>query len=99
MAYHSTYTNAQLFGGDAIVGFDVFRVEDVKVQEHWDNLQELACFNPNGSTMVDGPTIIKHLQETETYTALATELVETVLVGGNVSVAPLIISSESYTQQ
>lgn len=98
VAYHSTYTNAQLFGGDTLVGFDVFRVEDGKVQEHWDNLQELAGPNPNGNTMVDGPTMIKYLQETETNKALAMDLVETVLVGGNATAAPLFISSESYTQ-
>ena len=31
---HSTYRNAQVFGGDTLVGFDVFRVEDGKVAVH-----------------------------------------------------------------
>ena len=98
VAYHSTYTNATLFGGETLIGFDVFRVENGKVQEHWDNLQELAGPNPNGNTMVDGPTMIKYLGETETNKEIALALVNGVLVQGNASVAPLYISSESYTQ-
>ena len=98
VAYHSTYTNASLFGGETLIGFDVFRVENGKVQEHWDNLQELAGPNPNGNTMVDGPTMIKYLSETEANKDRALALVNGVLVEGNVSVAPLLISTEEYTQ-
>jgi predicted SnoaL-like aldol condensation-catalyzing enzyme len=98
VAYHSTYTNASLFGGDTLIGFDVFRVENGKVQEHWDNLQELAGPNPNGNTMVDGPTMIKYLGETEANKELVLNLVNGVLVGGNASLAPLYISTEQYTQ-
>lgn len=98
VAYHSTYTNADLFGGETLVGFDVFRVEDGKVQEHWDNLQPLAGPNPNGNTMVDGPTMVKNLNQTDANKELATSLVEAVLIGGNGAAAPMFISNETYTQ-
>jgi predicted SnoaL-like aldol condensation-catalyzing enzyme len=32
---HSTYENAQLFGGETLVAFDVFRVQDGQLAEHW----------------------------------------------------------------
>lgn len=97
VAYHSTYTNAEAFGGPVLIGFDVFRVEDGKVQEHWDNLQPLSGPNPNGNTMVDGPTMIKYRGMTEANRQLALSLVNTVLVGGNATALPLFISDE-YTQ-
>ncbi len=36
---HVTYENAQAFGAETQVAFDIFRVEDGKLAEHWDNLQ------------------------------------------------------------
>src|SRR6202051_4324052 len=37
-------------------GFDIFRFENGKVVEHWDNLQRTAPPNPSGHTMMDGTT-------------------------------------------
>jgi len=98
VAYHSTYTNATVFGGETLIGFDVFRVEDGKVQEHWDNLQEEAGPNPSGNSMVDGPTMVKYLSETAANNETAVGLVEAVLVGGDAGAITQFISSESYTQ-
>lgn len=98
VAFHSTYTNAELFGGETLISFDVFRVEDGKVQEHWDNLQPLAGPNPSGNSMVDGPTMIKYRQETGANKEHAIGLVNNVLVEGNATAIPLFISSESYVQ-
>jgi predicted SnoaL-like aldol condensation-catalyzing enzyme len=44
--------------GGPKVGFDIFRFEDGKTVEHWDNLQQTATErSPSGHTMTDGPTI------------------------------------------
>lgn len=32
---HNTYNNAQPFGADEMVTFDIWRIEDGKVAEHW----------------------------------------------------------------
>ena len=98
VAYHSTYTNATLFGGETLIAFDVFRVEDGKVQEHWDNLQELDGPNPSGRTMTDGPTMIKYLGQTMANKALGTNMVQNVLIEGNLSSVPEFLSTVSYTQ-
>ena len=49
------HTDYNFFGPK--IGFDVFRFEQGRVVEHWDNLQETpASPNPSGHSMIDGPT-------------------------------------------
>jgi len=38
VAFHNSYENADLFGGPSLVGFDIYRVANGQVVEHWDNL-------------------------------------------------------------
>jgi len=48
------------------VTFDIFRFEDGKIVEHWDNTQDKAAQpNPSGHTMTDGPTEATDLDKTE----------------------------------
>ncbi|WP_428543252.1 nuclear transport factor 2 family protein [Profundibacter sp.] len=61
VAMHTTYQNAQAFGAPTLVGFDVYRVENGKVVEHWDNLQVPSAPNPSGHSMVDGATEVTDL--------------------------------------
>src|ERR1700732_5130833 len=43
--------------GGPKVGIDIFRFENGKAVEHWDNLQQKPdAPNPSGHTMMDGPT-------------------------------------------
>lgn len=95
---HSTYSNAQAFGADQLVAFDVFRVEDGKVAEHWDNLQAPAAPNPSGHTMTDGTSEVTDHDKTTENKALITGFVETVLQGGDASNITDFISTEEYTQ-
>ena len=95
---HTTYENAQAFGGDTLIGFDAFRVEDGKVAEHWDNLTPLAAPNPSGHTQTDGPTDITDLDKTATSKALVSGFVEAVLKGGEVDRITDFLSTETYIQ-
>jgi predicted SnoaL-like aldol condensation-catalyzing enzyme len=48
------------------IGFDIFRFEEGKIVEHWDNLQQTAAEpSPSGHTMTDGPTVTSDLDKTE----------------------------------
>ena len=61
--------------GGPKVGFDIFRFEDGKIVEHWDNLQQTATErSPSGHTMTDGPTIASDLDKTEFNKALMQNL-------------------------
>ncbi|SPH21061.1 hypothetical protein ASD8599_01802 [Ascidiaceihabitans donghaensis] len=95
---HTTYTNAQAFGADTLVGFDVFRVENGKVAEHWDNLTPITTPNPSGHTQTDGPTDVTDLDKTAKNKALVTDFVETILKNGDVERITDFLSTETYIQ-
>lgn len=97
---HSTYQNAQAFGAEALVAFDVFRVEDGKVAEHWDNLQPNvpASESASGRSMVDGPTEIVDLEKTAENKALVQGFVDAVLLGAAPETITDFISTETYHQ-
>ncbi|MBW3097961.1 nuclear transport factor 2 family protein [Pseudohoeflea coraliihabitans] len=56
VAVHARYEG---FGPTPVIGFDVFRVEDGKIAEHWDNLIDEQPVNPSGRSQIDGATEIK----------------------------------------
>ena len=76
-----THTEYDFFGPK--VGFDVFRFEDGKVVEHWDNLAEKAKQpNRSGHTQTDGPTEAKDLDKTEANKTLVRAFYEDILMKG-----------------
>ncbi len=78
---HNTYSGADAFGAPTLVAFDVFRVEDGKVTEHWDNLQAPPETTVSGRTMTDGPTEVTDLDKTEENKQLVVGFVRDVLGG------------------
>ncbi len=94
VALHVTYENAQFFGAPILVGFDIFRVEDGRVAEHWDNLQPPPAETASGRSMTDGPTDILDLDKTAENKAVVTHFVEAVFLGGDLGkAAELIVSA------
>jgi predicted SnoaL-like aldol condensation-catalyzing enzyme len=74
------HTDYNFFGPK--VGFDIFRFEDGRIVEHWDNLQETALNpSPSGHTMIDGPTEISDLDKTENNKALMQTYMDDLLHG------------------
>lgn len=95
---HTTYENAQLFGGDTLVAFDIFRVEDGKVAEHWDNLQPLVTQTASGHSMTDGPTVIADIEKTAGNKALVEAFIRDVLQGAAAHKITDYVSTETYIQ-
>lgn len=97
---HSTYDNAQAFGGQTIVAFDVFRVQDNKVAEHWDNLQAgvPASQTASGNSMTDGATEIRDLDKTSENRTIVEAFVNDVLLGAAPQKITDYISTTTYTQ-
>ena len=91
---HNTFSNAQMFGADRLVSFDVLRIEDGKVAEHWDNLQEPPAETASGRSMTDGPTEPTDLHLTAQNKALVEGFVHDVFLGGNVEKAGEYIAAE-----
>lgn len=78
--YVVAHTDYNFFGPK--IGFDIFRFEDGKIVEHWDNLQTTPeSTNPSGRSMVDGITEIVDVNKTEENKLIAENFVKDVLMG------------------
>lgn len=77
VAFHGRYEG---FGPTPMIAFDVFRIEDGKIVEHWDNLIPQAAPNPSGHTQIDGAIDITDLDKTEANKTLVEEFVTKALI-------------------
>ncbi|MEM1264467.1 MAG: nuclear transport factor 2 family protein [Pseudomonadota bacterium] len=91
---HNTFENAEMFGAPTLVSFDVFRIEDGVLAEHWDNLQAPPATTASGRSMTDGPTEITDLDKTSDNRAIVAGFVDEVFLGGNLSKAADYIIAE-----
>lgn len=95
--YVIAHTDYNFFGPK--IGFDIFRLENGSVVEHWDNLQEKPMSpNPAGRTMIDGPTEVVDVAKTAANKALVRGFVEQVLVAGKFDKLPDYIEPDNYLQ-
>ncbi len=92
---HSIYNFA---GTGDMVAFDIFRFEEGKIAEHWDNLQALAPPNPSGRTQADGPTMATDLDKTEENKKLIENFLYDVVQGNNLEKAPMYFNGDEYIQ-
>ena len=90
------HTDYNFFGPR--IGFDVFRFENGRIVEHWDNLQETAPPNPSGRTMIDGPTEAVDLDRTEDNKALVAAFVDDILVNGRMGTLAGYFNGDHYHQ-
>jgi len=91
------HTDYDFFGPK--IGFDIFRFENGKIVEHWDNLQEKpARPNPSGHTMTDGPREATDLDKTEANKALVRAFVDDILVNGRLAKLAGYYDGDNYTQ-
>lgn len=95
VALHGTYHG---FGEQPLVAFDLFRVADGKLVEHWDALTPVVAPTASGRTQVDGPGAPRDLDATEANRKLVTAFAEQVLVGADYSVLTDFVSTDGYAQ-
>lgn len=80
------------------VAFDIFRFENGKIVEHWDNIQEKVEKTASGHSMTDGPTEIKDRDKTELNKAQLKELVEDVFIGSDNDKMSSFFDDDKYIQ-
>jgi predicted SnoaL-like aldol condensation-catalyzing enzyme len=90
------HTSYNFFGPK--IGFDIFRFEDGKIVEHWDNLQQTAKPNSSGHTMIDGTTEVKDLDKTEANKQIAKGFVTVILMDADYGKIENYIDKDRYIQ-
>lgn len=95
--YVFAHTDYNFFGPK--IGFDVFKFENGKIVEHWDNLQQTPSGpNPSGHTMTDGPVEAVDTAKTEANKALVRNFVEDILVNGRMAKLTGYFDGDRYIQ-
>jgi predicted SnoaL-like aldol condensation-catalyzing enzyme len=82
----------------AVSGFDIFRFENGKIVEHWDNLQTAIGMNSSGHTMTDGASLSDDLDETENNKILVRNFVEDILITGKMEKLSGYFYGDNYIQ-
>jgi len=94
--YVFTHTKYDFYGPKA--GFDVFRFEEGKIVEHWDNLLPVQDANPSGHTQFDGVTMLTDVDKTEANKKVARDFIENVLLGHEMDKLTTYINPTKYIQ-
>lgn len=91
-----THTEYNFFGPK--IGFDIFRFENGKIVEHWDNLQKTAGPNPSNRSMTDGTTEIKDVNKTAKNKRLVKRFVTDILIKGKMQKLAGYFDGNNYLQ-
>lgn len=95
--YVFTQTDYNFFGPK--IGIDIFRFENGRIVEHWDNLMPAPTSpNPSGHSAIDGATAVTDLDKTEANKTLARRFVDEVLIGGRSDELDLFFEGDALTQ-
>ena len=78
------------------VAFEVFRFEDGKAVEHWDNIQKMEGPSPSGRAMLSGPTEINDLHKTEVNRAHVRAFVDRVLIAREYSAMATFVAEDMH---
>lgn len=95
VAFHGRYEG---FSPKPMISFDVFRLEDGMIVEHWDNLAVETPPNPSGHTQIDGATEIADLDKTEANKVVVRDLLVRGLVNGEDIDFTQYINPQTYIQ-
>ena len=96
--FHNAYHNAEAFGAKEMIAFDIWRMENGRVAEHWDNITPKVEETASGRSQIDGPTTITDLDKTDANKALVKQFVNDVLFGKAPEKITSYISAEHYHQ-
>ncbi|MGY3792581.1 hypothetical protein [Aquimarina sp. 433] len=94
--YVFTHTEYDFFGPK--VGFDIFRFENGKIVEHWDNLAPITPPNPSGRTQLDGTSEISDRDKTAANKTIVKNFINDVLLNHQNEKITSYINPEKYLQ-
>ncbi len=94
--YTFSHTKYDFFGPKS--GFDIFRFEDDKIVEHWDNLTPITPPNPSNRTQFDGATEITDRDKTAANKNVVEGFITNVLLNGEMDKVTSYINPTKYLQ-
>ena len=94
---HSKYQGLPGFSGP-VIAFDLFRLKNGKIVEHWGGQTPEVGPNPSGHTQIDGPTAVVDRERTETNRALVRDFKQVVTVELRFDRVDEFIEGDNYTQ-
>ncbi len=94
--YAFSHTKYDFFGPKS--GFDIFRFEDDKIVEHWDNLSAITPPNPSNRTQFDGTTVIVDKDKTAVNKTVVEGFITNVLLNGQMDKVTSYINPNKYLQ-
>lgn len=95
--YVFAQTDYNFFGPK--IGFDIFRFQDGKIVEHWDNLQQTPTSpNPGGHTMLDGSNAVSDVDKSEDNKKIVRHFVNDILVNGKMKKLSSYFNGDNYIQ-
>jgi predicted SnoaL-like aldol condensation-catalyzing enzyme len=82
-----------------VIAWDVYRVVDERIVEHWDGRQMEVTKTVSGHSMLDGPTEVTHPDATEANQRMVETAVEAIFIEGDLSALDRYwVADEGYIQ-
>jgi len=80
------------------IGFEIFRFEEGKAVEHWDNIQARKGPNVSGHSMVDGETEVIDRDLTEANRSFIDSFIQEVLIAQHLESLTQYIDAKNYME-
>ena len=85
-------------GPEPSVLFNIFRVENGQLAEHWEGMQAIVTPTASGRSMLDGPSRPTDFDLTEENKAVVSDFLSRVLVGGDYAAMGEYFDGDAYLQ-
>lgn len=72
--------HSRMIGDTLRFRWDILRIEQQRIQEHWSNVNDSIGLNPDKHSEIDGPTIPVQLENTDTNRALITRFIDQCMI-------------------
>jgi predicted SnoaL-like aldol condensation-catalyzing enzyme len=96
VALHGRYHGV---GGGPVIAWDLYRVADGRIVEHWDGRQVEVTGTASGHTMLDGPTEVTQPDATAANQTIVEPAVQAIFVEGDLSALDRYwVADEAYIQ-
>ena len=72
--------HSRMLGDTLKFRWDILRIENQKIREHWSNVSDSIGVNPNGHSEIDGPTVSRQLEQTSANRALIFQFIDQCMI-------------------